>query len=252
MLAELGFKSPPNSTRSRLTGSPAKCFIAGSIEHWLCPVVETDMQKIYILLLLAGAVWLGGCDKQTQVNTEKIQALSQKIIQLQQTQAKELAALQSQLASLPPMLDKMDSYYYAKGHDDALFYHTNSLQLLLAVDRKIAAQFQDAATERETANSLAYYYHTNQTDTMFFCAAQIEDAMAGQEKRIEDTVNAETRHVGANMRDELQQQIKMSAPDKDEIARRIEMEADMVQIKHDIERIKARLGITNSAAASGH
>ena len=96
------------------------------------------MQKIYVSFLIVVAAFLGGCDKQTQVNTEKIQALSQKIIQLQENQAKELAALQSQLASLPPMLDKMDSYYYAKGHDDALFYHTNSLQLLLAVDRKIA------------------------------------------------------------------------------------------------------------------
>ena len=210
------------------------------------------MQKIYILLSLAGAAFLCGCDKQTQVNTEKIQALSQKIIQLQQNQAKELAALQSQLASLPPMLDKMDSYYYAKGHDDALFYHTNSLQLLLAVDRKIVAQFQDASTERETANSLAYYYHTNQTDTMFFCAAQIEEAMAGQEKRIEDTVNAETRRVGAGVADELQQQIKLSAPDKTEIARRMEMETEVAQIQHDIELIKARLGITNAPPALSH
>jgi hypothetical protein len=235
--------------QSRLTGSPARCFIAGSIERWLNPVVETDMQKIYVLISLAGAVWFCGCDKQTQVNTEKIQALSQKIIQLQQNQARELAALQSQLASLPPMLDKMDSYYYAKGHDDALFYHTNSLQLLLAVDRKISTQFQDASTERETANSLAYYYHTNQTDTMFFCAAQIEDAMAGQEKRIEDTVNAETRRVGAGVADELQQQIKSSAPDKAEIARRMEMEVEIGQIKRDLELIKARLGITNPPPA---
>jgi len=208
------------------------------------------MKKFYVILSLAGAACLGGCDKQTQVNTEKIQALSQKIIQLQENQAKEIAALQSQLASLPPMLDKMDSYYYAKGHDDALFYHTNSLQLLLAVDRKIAAQFQDAATERETANSLAYYYHTNQTDTMFFCAAQIEDAMAGQEKRIEDTVNAETRRVSAGMADELEQQIKLSAPDKDEIARQKEMENKVAEIQRDLERIKARLGITNPPAMS--
>jgi hypothetical protein len=215
----------------------------------LNPAKESDMQKNYIFLLIAGTACLGGCDKQTQVNTEKIQALSEKIIQLQQNQAKELAALQSQLASLPPMLDKMDSYYYAKGHDDALFYHTNSLQLLLAVDRKIAAQFQDATTERETANSLAYYFHTNETDTMFFCTAQIEDAMAGQEKRIEDTVNAETRRVGAGVADKLEQQIKLSAPDKAEVARRMEMEAEVIQIKRGLELIKARLGITNPPPA---
>jgi hypothetical protein len=231
--------------QSRLTGSPAKCFIAWGIGVDLNPVILSDMQKIYVSLLIVGTALLGGCDKQTQVNTEKIQALSEKIIQLQQNQAKDLAALQSQLASLPPLLDKMDSYYYAKGHDDALFYHTNALHLMLMMGKKTEAQFQDAATERETANSLAYYYHTNETDTMFFCAAQIEDALAGQEKRIEDTVNTETRRVGASMADELQQQIKLSAPDKAEIARRTEMEADVVQIKRDLAMIKARLGITN-------
>lgn len=207
------------------------------------------MKKIYVLLPLAGAAFLSGCDKQTQVNTEKIQALSQKIIQLQQNQAKDLAALQSQLASLPPMLDKMDSYYYAKGHDDALFYHTNALHLMLMLQKKTEAQFQDAATERETANSLAYYYHTNQTDTMFFCASQIEDAMAGQEKRIEDTVNAETRRVGAGVADELRQQIKLSAPDKEEIVRQKEMENKVAEIQRDLELIKARLEITNPPTA---
>jgi hypothetical protein len=203
------------------------------------------MQKIYVLISLAAAAILCGCNNQTQVNTEKIQALSQKIIQLQQNQARDLAALQSQLASLPPMLDKMDGYYYAKGHDDALFYHTNALHLMLVLQKKTEAQFQDASTERETANSLAYYYHTNQTDTMFFCASQIEDAMAGQEKRIEDTVNAETRRVGG----ELQQQVKLVAPDQSEIARRVEMEAEIGQIKRDLELINARLGITNPPPA---
>jgi hypothetical protein len=206
------------------------------------------MQKTFFIFLFAGAALFCGCDKQTQVNTEKIQALSQKIIQLQQSQARELAALQSQLASLPPMLDRMDSYYYAKGHDDALFYHTNTLQLMLLMEKKNEAQFQYAGTERETASSLAYYYHTNQTDTMFFCAAQIEDAMANQEKRIEDNVNAETKRANAALGDELQQQIKLLAPDKAEAARRLEMESTVEQIQRDLDQIKARLGITNAPA----
>jgi uncharacterized caspase-like protein len=206
------------------------------------------MQKTFFIFLFAGAALFCGCDKETQVNTEKIQALSQKMIQLQQSQARELAALQSQLASLPPMLDRMDSYYYAKGHDDALFYHTNTLQLMLLMEKKNEAQFQYAGTERETASSLAYYYHTNQTDTMFFCAAQIEDAMANQEKRIEDNVNAETKRANAALGDELQQQIKLLAPDKAEAARRLEMESTVEQIQRDLDQIKARLGITNAPA----
>ena len=202
--------------------------------------------------MFTGAALLGGCDKQTQVNTEKIEALSQKMIQLQQAQARELAAIQSELASLPPMLDKMNNYYYTKGHDDALFYHTNTLHLLLTVQKKMEAQLQDAATERETANSLAYYYHTNQTDTMFFCAVQIEDAMAGQEKRMEDNVNDETKRASTALGDELLKQIKLSAPDKAEITRRLEMEENMAQIQRDIAMIKARLGITNSPITSSH
>lgn len=208
------------------------------------------MQKIWFLLLTAGAAGLGGCDKQTQANTAKIETLTQRMVQVQQDQARELAAIQSQLNSLPPMLDKMESYYYTKGHDDALFYHTNTLQLMLILEKKNEAQFQYAGTERETASSLAYYYHTNQTDTMFFCAAQIEAAMASQETRIENTINTETRRVAANLHDELQAQIKLSAPDQAEIARRQKLAADVAQIQRDIELIKSRLNITNAPATS--
>jgi PBP1b-binding outer membrane lipoprotein LpoB len=39
------------------------------------------MNKTYLLLALA-AVLLGGCDKQTKINSAKIEILSQKIVQL--------------------------------------------------------------------------------------------------------------------------------------------------------------------------
>jgi hypothetical protein len=206
------------------------------------------MQKKYFLLVLAGAVLLGGCDKQTKVNTENIQALTQKIIQLQQVQAKQIAVIQQQLAALPPVLDKINDGYYNRSHADAFFYHTNTLYLLLSLDKKIAGEFQIADTEREAENSLAYYYHTNQTDTMFFCVGQIEDAMAGQENRIENTVNTETRRVGSALHDELIAQIKASAPDKAEIARRAAMEAEVAQIQRDLDAIEARLEMTNPPA----
>jgi hypothetical protein len=49
--------------------------------------------------------------------------------------------------------------------------------------------------------------------------------------------------------DELLQQIKLSAPDADEIARQKEMAADVAQIKRDLEQLKAQLGqLTNRAA----
>jgi hypothetical protein len=207
------------------------------------------MQKIYFLLPLAGAVLLCGCGKQAKINSEKIEALSQKIVQLEQNQAKQMAVIQSELASLAPMLDRMNNSYFAKNHEDEFFYHTNTLYLLLTVDKKIESQLQIADLERASENSLAYYYHTNQTDTMYFCLAQIRDALAGQESRIEDNVNAETKKVGANLSDALLKQIKLSVPDAAENARRREMEADVAQIKRDLAAIKARLETTNQPAA---
>src|ERR1700679_3515104 len=117
------------------------------------------MQKKYLLLPLLGAVLFCGCGKQAKINSEKIEILSQKIVQLEQSQSKQLAMIQSQLTSLAPMLDKMNNYYFEKNHDDAFFYHTNTLYLLLTVGQKIESQLQEADIGRVTQNSLAYYYH---------------------------------------------------------------------------------------------
>jgi hypothetical protein len=202
------------------------------------------MKKKYFLLSLISAVLLCGCGKQTKINGEKIEILSQKIVQLEQNQSKQLAVIQSQLASLTPMLDKMNNYYFEKGHDEAFFFHTNTLYLLLTVGQKIESQLKVADAGRAEQNSLAYSYHTNQTATMYLYTAQIQDAMTGQESRVENNVNAETRSMG----DELLKQIKLSAPDAAETARLKEMETDVAQMQHDLALIKARLGITNQPA----
>jgi hypothetical protein len=190
-----------------------------------------------------------GCNKQAKINSAKIEILSQKIVQLEQNQSKQLAVIQSQLASLTPMLDKMNNYYFEKGHDEAFFFHTNTLYLLLTVGQKIESQLQAADAGREAQNSLAYFYHTNQTATMYLYTAQIQDAMTGQESRVENNVNAETRRTGAALGDELVKQIKLSAPDAAEIARLKEMEADVAQMQRDLDSIKAKLGITNQIPA---
>jgi hypothetical protein len=208
-----------------------------------------DMKKTHLLLMLTGAVLLCGCNKQAKINNEKIEILSQKIIQLEQSQSRQMAVIQSQLTSLTPMLDKMNNYYFEKSHDDAFFYHTNTLYLLLTVGQKIESQLQTADAGRDAQNSLAYSYHTNQTATMYLCTAQIEDAMTGQESRIENDVNAETRRVGAALGDAVLKQVKLSAPDAVETARRKEMETEVAQMQRDIDAIKARLGITNQPAA---
>ena len=199
----------------------------------------------FTLAWLAGAVLFCGC-KQNRINGEKIEMLSQKIAQLQQIQAKQGAEIQAQLNALAPMLDKMDSAYFAKNHEDAFFYHTNTLFLLLTVDRKIESQLQVADTEREAESSLAYYFHTNQVDTMFFCERQVEDAMAAQEKRLVEDINAETRRDITALGDELRQRIK--SVDDARAAQQETMAADLALIRRDLEAIRARFAITNAAA----
>jgi uncharacterized coiled-coil protein SlyX len=211
---------------------------------WIHPA-QFDMKPIYFLLPFTGAVLLCGCDKQTKLNTEKIEALSQQVVKLQQSQSRQMAAIQAQLTALTPALDKINSSYFEKSHEDAFFFHTNTLYLLLTVDRKIEAQLQVAETERQSDSSLAYYYHTNQTDTMYFCVAQIENALEGMETRLVDKVNTETRLTG----DGLAAQIKLSAPDEAELARRKELSADVAQIRSNLDQIMVRLKITNSPAA---
>lgn len=196
------------------------------------------MKNKCFLFSLAVAVLVCGCDKQTQLNTAKL-------VQLQQKQSVQIAALQAQLTSLAPMLDKMNNYYFEKSHDDAFFFHTNTLFLLLTVHRKIEADLQVADAERQTEHQLAYSYHTNELRTMYLCVAQIEEDLAGQESRITDKVNEETRKMGAALAADWQKQIQLLTPDKAEATQRQAMAADIAQLKRDLEQIKLRLSSTN-------
>ena len=204
------------------------------------------MKILHFVFPIGVALALCGCNQQAKLNGQKLDALSQRVAQLEQKQAAELAALQSQLAALTPALDKINGTYFEKSHEDAFFFHTNTLYLLLTVDRKIEAQLQVAETERQADSSLAYYYHTNQTDTMYFCVAQIENAMESQETRLLDKINTQTRLTG----EQLLGQIRLLAPNAAEIARRRRLEADVAEIKSDLELIMARLKITNAPAAA--
>ena len=208
------------------------------------------MQNKILLLALTGASLLCGCDQQTKLNTEKIEILSQKMVQLQEAQAKQMAVFQTQLTQLAPMMDKMNSIYFEKTHDDALFFHTNTLYLLLTVDKKIESQLQVADTERAADSALAYSYHTNALDILHLYNTQMQEALAAQEKRIADNVaaaGAETRQAATNLNDELLKQIKLSAPDAADIARLKQMAADLAQIKSELDAIKTQREPINPA-----
>jgi hypothetical protein len=217
------------------------------------------MQKKSFLLSLAVAFLLCGCDRQTKLNTEKIEILSQRMVQLQESQAKQMAVFQTQLTALAPMLDRMNSLNLEKTHDDALFFHTNTLFLLLTVDKKIESHLQVVDAGREADSALAYAYHTNELDMIHSCVTQLEDALAAQARWIQDSmtnqeihIDAETRKADADLRDELLKQIKLSAPDETEIARRKEMAADLVQIKRDLELMKLQPGQMTNLSAVPH
>ena len=203
--------------------------------------------KIKCLLpVLTGAVLLCGCDKQTRANTEKIQALSQQIVQLQQSQARQLKTMQMELATLAPSLDKTNYYYFSRSRDDALFFHTNTLFLLLTIGQKIEAQLQYADTERQAENAQARQFHTNQMTALASGTAQITKALADQAGQIEDNVNAETRRAGTSLGNTLANQIKLSAPDSS--ARIIQLQAAMSQMQRELALIKVGMGITNMPA----
>lgn len=161
-----------------------------------------------------------------------------------------MAGIQTQLTLLAPMLEKINNFYFEKARDDALNYHTNTLYLILAVDKNIESELQVADKEREAESSLAYAYHTNEMDLLHFYAVQLQDGILSQESQIEDKVNAETKRVGAELGDTLTKQIKLAAPDEAETARRRQLEADVAQIKHDLARIEAQLAQTTNQPAA--
>jgi len=200
------------------------------------------MQKKHLLLVLVGATLLCGCNKQAKINSEKIQQLSQNITQLEASQARQMAALQAKLTALAPAIEQMNSAFFEKNHDAAFLYHTNTLYLLLTVDRRIEEHLLVADTERQAHSLEMQSFHTNQLDQLHLYAAQILDGITNRSAWVAEAVNGETRRVGAEVSAEVLKQIKLAAlPDAAEIARRQALEADVAQLKRGLETIQAQL-----------
>ena len=200
------------------------------------------MRKIYFSLSVSGVILLCGCNKQTKINSQKIDLLSQRIVQLQQDQTKQMALLQAQLTLLAPELSKMNSSYFEKNRDDAFFFHTNTLYLLLTIDKQIESELKVAEADRAAESTQLYGYHTNLMDLTYLCTAQLEGAMTAQEARIEENINAETRRVS----DALSKQVtQATTPDAAEITRRKDLATALAQIQRDLNTIKTQLEVTN-------
>ena len=212
-------------------------------------MVKWVMRKNSILFLLAGMALLCGCGKQEKINAQKIDELTQKLVVLQKIQSNQLAGIDAQLNTLAPTMNKVSDSYFEKSHEDAIFFHTNTLYLLLLVDQKIEAELQTAASQRKIEDARAYDFHTNQMAAMELCATQMMAAIAEQGNLIQTNVNAQTKQMIAILRDDLLEQIKSSTPDAAETARRQQIAADVAQLKNDLAVIKSRLGITNPSTA---
>jgi outer membrane murein-binding lipoprotein Lpp len=213
------------------------------------------MQKTcrLLLILLAGAFLFCGCGRQEKINSQKIDALSAHIAQLEQQQRTQTALIQAELNALAPELSRVDNTYFEKNRDDALFYHTNTLFLLLTIGKQIESQLETAAAERQTQNTVGYNYHTNEITTMYLCAAQIEETLAEQQKDFVNSVNDNTHQQVVAVNDSLQKQIQQlqatMAAEGDEMARRKQMEAEISQMHRDLALILARLGSSNPPTA---
>lgn len=205
------------------------------------------MKTLFQAALFTGAILFCGCDKQAKINSQKIDVLSDKIAHQEQIQSKQMALLQAQMAMLAPQLDKETSAYFEKNHDYALFFHTNTLFLLITIGKQIEAQLQAAEIARADQNSQAYHFHTNEVSTAYLCAAQIEEEMTALAKRLEGQINAETRQSAAGLSNALINQFAQAArPDPAELAWRKQTDAQVVQIQRELEAISARLAsLTN-------
>jgi len=206
----------------------------------------------FFLSLLVAAVCLCGCNKQAKINSQKIDELSQRITRLEQNQAKQMQILQAELTELAPELNKMNSSYFAKDQDAALFFHTNTLYLLLTIGKQIETQLQLADSEREAQNSLEYTYHTNELGALYICTAQLNQSLIEEQKVMVDSVNAETRDLTAESQATILQSIKTSTtPDPALLPWRQSVQADLARLEQKLDLINARLASTN-LPLSGH
>ncbi len=201
----------------------------------------------WIFLALVAAL-LAGCNKQAKINSQKIDQLNQRIAQLEKEQQQQTRILQGEMNALAPELDRINSSYFEKDQDAALFFHTNTLYLLLTIGRQIEGQLQLADTERQTANGLDYTYHTNQLGALYICTTQLVQAVEDTRKAVVEEVNQSTRQaVGEAEADTVAAVKAASAPDPALAAWRQQMIASLAQINQRLDVLASKMPATNGA-----
>jgi hypothetical protein len=112
-----------------------------------------------VLLVVFSAVLLCGCRK--TADNSNVEALSNKLEAILQNQS---------LIVSNQVID-----------------YSNQIVVLKEVD--------DVKAKVEKSNQMALYYYTNQLNAQIFCASNLVEAMASDEQKSVDAINAETRRV---------------------------------------------------------
>jgi hypothetical protein len=193
-------------------------------------------------IFLTGSVaWFCGCEKQAKINGDKLDQLTDRFAREEQMQSNKMLLLQGQLALLGPQLDKEAGDYFAKNHEAALFFHTNTLFLLLTIDQHIEAQLQTTETELAAQARTLYHDHTNELGTLLLSAAHIEETVQGQLNQLEEKINAESARVNSATSNALMQELKLTpAPTADELAWRKQISDELANLRRELEAIKTR------------
>lgn len=203
---------------------------------------EMVMRVFRILFLAAVAAIFSGCEKQAKLNNEKLDQLAARLAQQEMVQSNKMLLIQAQLALLAPQLDKEASEYFEKNRDAALFFHTNTLYLLLNIDKHIETQLEKAELERAGISNAMFSYHTNQISTTLYGVAQVEETTQDQLNKLEERLNAEAARLSHTTSNALMQEIIRPAElTTNEIAWRKEMQDTLAAIRRELESLKARL-----------
>jgi Tfp pilus assembly protein PilE len=202
------------------------------------------------LFLIGGALGFCGCEKQAKINSDKLDSLADRLARQEQVQSNKMLLLQAQLALLGPQLDRETSTYFEKNHDAALFFHTNTLFLLLTIDKHIESQLQSAQAQLLEQSEAGFKYHTNQLGTMLQSAAHIEETMQSQLNQLEEKINAESARLHAATSNALMLELpRPTEPTTNEVAWQKQIQAELAGLKHELEAIKTRLVTTNLPVA---
>ena len=160
------------------------------------------------LASITAAALLCGCDNQTKSDTAKIEALAHKIDVVYSNSIllfSNQMDLASEIISVKRDMGQMNYYYFTNSHQDALFYYTNTMHVLLLLDKKLDLQFKVAEAQSQA-----------------------------DKESIQDTINTETKRVVSGNEKILEMKVNSAV---------LDIKSDNIPMGTDLKLIKIKLDI---------